>query len=84
MSTSSFHSRINDHALSMGMVRYSTGPKDEDKYLWKLVISKDCGSKELASIEVSLGDLTSLRNMCDKSITILQTDGDRKDKKNDR
>ena len=75
--TNNFHSRINDHSLSFGMVRYSTGDKDHDASLWKLVISHFCGSKKLIDIEVNMSDLLAIRSFCDKAIDSLKTDGGR-------
>ncbi len=77
MPTNSYHSRINDHALSFGMERYSTGQKDTDDYLWKLVVSEHCGSRKLQELEVSVQDLMCLRNFCNRAIETLKTDGDR-------
>lgn len=77
MTTNNFHTRINDHALSFGIVRYSTGSKPEDHYLWKLVISEFCGSKKLAAIEVTMDDLQKIKSFCDKAIEDLKTDGGR-------
>lgn len=77
MTTSSFHERINDHKLSLGMIRYSSGSKDDDEYFWKLVISEHCGSKRLAQLEVSISDLTKIKQFCDRAIKCLHSDGDR-------
>ncbi len=78
MSTNNYHTRINDNALSFGMVRYSTGDKDTDKSLWKMVISDFCGSKTHTSLEINISDLQRIKCFCDKAIQMLETDGDRK------
>lgn len=78
MTTSGFHSRVNDHALSLGLERYSTGAKDTDKYLWKFVVSEFCDNKRLLSFEVSISDLTKIKTICDQAIKELQSDGGRK------
>lgn len=82
MSTTSFHERINDHKLSFGMVRFSTGPKDNDEKLWRMVVSKSCGSEKLECIDVTISDLVRIKSFCDKAIDCLNTDGGRS-KQND-
>ena len=80
MATNNFHERINDHPLSFGMQRYSTGDKDNDKSLWKLIISEYCGNKTMFSVEVSLSDLNKIKLFCEKAMKTLETDGGRNDR----
>ena len=77
MTTNSFHFRIDDHPLSLGMVRYSTGDKEEDKFLWKLVISDFCGSKVHTMIEPTIANLVEMQRFCQQAIETLKTDGGR-------
>lgn len=77
MATNSWHERINDHKLSFGMVRYSTGEKEHDDYMWRMVVSNHCGSTKLESIDVTVSDLVKIKSFCDKAIDCLMSDGDR-------
>lgn len=78
MTANAYHTRINDHALSFGMIRYSTGQKPDDEFLWKLIVSEFCGNKRLHSMEVKLEDLQKIKTFCDKAIEMINTDGGRK------
>ena len=80
MTTNSFSTRINDHALSFGLCRYATGEKDTDDFIWKLIISDYCGSKKHTSIEVTFLDLQKVKSFCDQAMEELVTDGGRKAK----
>jgi len=80
MTDTSFHTRINNHALSLGMVRYSTGNKDTDDYLWKFVISNHCGSEKIIQIEASVEDFRKMITVLNNAISCLETDGRRKTK----
>jgi len=80
MTTNNYHSRINDHRLSLGLARYSDGKQDtyhqEDSF-WRLIVSLDCGSKRLTAIDVTVSDLVAIKSFCDRAIETLNTDGDR-------
>lgn len=78
MTTSGFHSRVNDHALSFGLERYSTGIKDTDKFLWMFVVSDFCGNKVHTSFQVCVDDLVKMKSICDQAIRELTSDGGRK------
>ena len=80
MTTNCFHSRINDHKLSFGMVRYSDGKTDtyhKEDVIWRMIVSNFCGSEKLAAIDVTISDLVKIKSFCDEAINTLKSDGNR-------
>ena len=84
MTCNSFHTRINEHSLSFGMVRYSDGKTDtyhQEDAFWRCVISHYCGRDKLATFDASVSDLVQLKVFCDRALETLRTDGGRKEQR---
>lgn len=80
MTTNSYHTRINAHKLSLGMVRYSDGKTDtyhKEDVIWRLVVSNLYGSEKLAAINVTISDLVTIKSFCDQAMDTLRSDGNR-------
>lgn len=80
MTSNAAHTRIGDHKISFGMVRYSDGKTDtyhKEHAFWRCVISNNTGSEKLAAFDASTDDLDQIKRWCDEAKEILRTDGGR-------